>query len=327
MARINFRQGIVRTHAIAMQFVSGNTAISLDGQTAPIVLNFADGPNKDYLWEEAKLVNPAWTNLPSANKYWLYIDIDPMTSVRTFGTTVYQPLVQTNTPASPSVDQHWFDTRSSYTIMKVWSGSRWVEKIRVFMAQVNGLTINAYATGTQVGLNDTVYAGRILYDDENKIQPIKSYDIRGRGKFITTETPIFSQFSNITGYKIAQAIVEGKAIENIAEHYAVAFRGTVDGEIGLAKNGTASAAPRGPYPAVGVSTESYVTGETHTFVTSGYLTDDNWSWPDDPGTFIFVGVQGELTTTPPQSGSIQRIGYVVSDTTILIDIQPMITYG
>jgi len=326
MARINFRQGIVRTHATALQFTAGNTVILLDGQTAPVVLNFADGPNDDYLWEEALLVDPAWTDLPSANEYWLYIDIDKMTAERTFGTTIYQPLDQPNTPSNPAVGQHWFDTRSTQTVMKVWAGSRWTEKVRMFVAKVSGLTIFPYSTGTQAGLNDSVLSGRILYDDENRTQPIKKYDRRGQGKFITTESVIFSQFSNITGFKVAQGLVEGQAIENIPQYYAVALRGG-EYKIGLAKNGTSGGAQPGPYPAIGIATEDFVTGETHTYAANGYITDDNFNWIEDPGTYIFVGPTGQLTTSVPQSGSLQRVGVVINTYTIQIDIQPIIIYG
>ena len=325
MARISFRQGIVRTHPTAMQFTSGNTVILLDGQTSPVQLNFADGPDDDYLWEEATEVNPPWTNLPSV-QYWLYIDINAITSVRTFGTTTVQPLEQPNTPISPAVDQHWFDTRSSYTLMKVWDGSKWVPKIRLFMGRVDGLTITPYDTGTQAGLTDTVSSGRILYDDENKTKPIKKYDRRGRGKFITTESIIFAQFSNITGFKVAQSLVEGQAIEPIPEYSVVSLRG---GEymIGLAKNGTAGGVLPGPFVAIGIATEDFATGEVHTFATTGYLTDDNFNWTEDPGTYLFVGPTGELTTTVPQAGSIQRIGVIINTFTIQIDIQPIIYYS
>lgn len=324
MARISFRQGIIRTHANALQFTSGNQVILLDGQTMPVQLCLADGPDDDYLWEEATIVNPAWTNLPTANEYWLYLDIDAFTGLRTFGTTIRQPLDQPNTPPNPAVDQHWFDTRSSYTKMNVWVGTKWVSKIRIFLAKVTGTLIQQYSTGSQVGLNETVYAGKILYDNENKIGPIKKFDKRGRGKFVTTESPIFSQFSNIAGFKVAQAFLEGQAVEPIPEYSAVAFQG--ERQIGLAKNGTSLLPFPGPYSAIGVTTEDFATGEVRTFITNGYLTDDNFNWTDPPGTKVFVGPEGQLITSVPQYGSVQVVGTIVDQYTILIDIQPIILY-
>lgn len=331
MAQISFTQGIVRTHATALSFTDGNSAIKLDGQSSPIQLNFADGPDDNYFWEEATLVDPAWTDLPTSNDYWLYIDIDALSAERTFGITTLEPLAQTNTPSNPSDDQHWFDTRSTQTAMKVWTKTKWVQKIRIFMARVNGLTIFDFPEGTQVGLNNSVLSGKLMYDNENKTQPIKQFDRRGRGKFVTTESHIFVQFSNISGFKVAQSIVEGTAIETIPEHHAVAYRGDTDPnkirELGLARNGTSQTNPRGPFTAVGISTEDFVTGETRTFVTTGYLTDDNFNWTEEAGTYIFVGPTGELVTTVPQFGSVQRIGTVVDQYTILVDIQPIIIYG
>ncbi len=325
MARISFRQGIIRTHATALQFTSGNSGILLDAQSAPVQLNLADGTADDYLWEEATKIDPAWTSLPTISPYWLYIDIDSISSERTFGTTTEQPLDQPNEPPSPAIDQHWFDTSSNQTVMKVWVGTKWLEKIRIFMGRVDGLTIFSFPTGSQVGLNDTVDSGQLLYDDENKTRPIKRFDRRGRGKFITTVSNIFNQFSNITGFKVSNALVEGKAIEPIPEYSAVAYRG--ERELGLAKNGTSTGADPGPYTAIGVATEDFTTSEVHTFTTSGYLTDDTFNWTEGAGTKLFVGPQGEISSTIPQSGSIQHIATVVDQFTILVNIQDIIIYG
>jgi hypothetical protein len=345
MPQISFRQGIVRRPSgtwLSFNGSNANESIILDTSTAPLLLNFADA-GSDYLWEENQSAIDAWGTipssgnpdislgpLPSAGQYWLYIDIDALTGERKFGTTIYDPVSQSSPPSNPKTDQHWFDTRVSssdgtYMTQKVWNGHRWISKIRIFVGEVNGLSISQGTVGTQVGINITVRAGRILFDDENKTRPIKKFDIRGRGKFVTTETTIFSQFSNISGYRLAQSIVEGKAIENIAQYHAITFRGSR--RIGLAKNGEDQMSlDSGPYEAIGISTEDYVTGEVFTFVSSGYLTDDNVMFSAPAGTKVFVGENGELVTEPPQIISIQQIGTVVDENTIFVDIGPIIFY-
>lgn len=322
MARISFRQGIVRTHSTALQFTSGNSVILVNAISGPVIYTFADG-DEDYLFEEAGTVNPAWTGLPSASQYWLYYELDALTGERKFGTTLYDPVSQSNAPSSPSVDQHWFDTTTN--TMNVWNGNRWVRRIRVFAGRVNGTSITQFSTGSQAGLNTSVFAGFLLFDDQNNTRPLKRFDRRGRGKFITTETNIFSQFSNLTGFKPEQAIVDGKAIEPIGQYQCVALKG--ERELGLAKNTVPS------FPCIGVALEGFATGEVHSFVTTGYLTDDNFSdivpsidFSLGPGTFVFVSDTGEMTTDVPQTFSIQRVGVIIDTSTVFIDIQPQILY-
>lgn len=322
MARISFRQGIVRTHSTALQFTSGNTVILVNAISGPVIYTFADS-DQDYLYEEAGTVNPAWTNLPSSNQYWLYYELDPLTGERKFGTTLYNPVSQSNAPNSPKVGQHWFDTIEN--IQNEWNGSRWVRKIRVFAARVNGTSINQFPIGSQAGLDTSVRSGYLLFDDQNKTRPIKRFDRRGRGTFITTETDIFSQFSNLTGFRPEQAIVDGKAIEPIGQYQCIALKG--ERELGLAKYTEPTNS------CIGIALEGFATGEVHSYVTTGYLTDDNFStllpaadFSKGPGTLVFVSDTGEMTTDVPQSFSIQQVGVIVDSSTIFVNIQPQILY-
>lgn len=334
MAQISFRHGIVRQPTGAwLSFNGSNDAIILDTSTEPLLLNIADGQDDDYLWEENQTAFEAWGesslsfgSLPSTVPYWLYFDIDSLSGQRRFGTSLHEPIEDPSAPVNPAVDQHWFDTRSSASdgtnlTQKVWDGSKWIHKVRIFVAKVIAVgNIQFFTNGTQVGINKRVRSGRILYDDENKTRPIKRFDRRGRGKFITTEAAIFSQFSNISGFRIAQTLVEGQATETIPQYHAVAFTGPR--KIGLARNGVSG----GPFEAVGISTEELNTLEVRTFTTAGYLTDDNFNYLDAPGTKIFVGANGELITDPPQQFSIQQVATVVDQNTILVNIQPIIYY-
>lgn len=322
MARINFRQGIVRTHSTALQFTSGNSVILVNAISGPVIYTFADG-DEDYLFEEAGTVNPAWTNLPSASQYWLFYELDALTGERKFGTTLYDPVAQANAPSSPQTGQHWFDTTT--TTMNAWNGSRWVRVIRVFAGRVNGTSITQFTTGSQAGLDNSVFAGFLLFDDQTNTRPIKRFDRRGRGKFITTETNIFSQFSNLTGFKPEQAIVDGKAIEPIGQYQCIALKG--ERELGLAKNTEPS------FPCIGIALEGFATGEVHSYVTTGYLTDDdfptlvtNVDFTLGPGTLVFVNDTGEMTTDVPQTFSLQRVGIIVDTSTIFVNIQPQILY-
>lgn len=320
MARVSFRQGIVRTHSTALQFTSGNTVILVNATTAPVVYTFADG-DSDYLYEEAGTVNPAWEDLPSASQYWLFYELDVLTGERKFGTTIYDPVSQSIAPSSPQTNQHWFDTVSN--TMFVWNGNVWIRVVRVFAARVDGTSITQFDVGTQVGLDSAVFSGFLLFDDENKTRPLKRFDRRGRGKFITTETPIFSQFSNLTGFRPEQSIVDGKAIEPIGQYQCLALKG--ERELGLAKYTDPD------FPCIGIALEGFATGEVHSYITTGYVTDDNFltllpnvNFSNDPGTFIFVSDTGEMTTDVPQSFSMQQVGVIVDSSTIFINIRQQI---
>ena len=346
MAQVSIRQGIVRTHSNAVQFttpVDGTPALLSDGLNDPISYTFADGPDTDYLYSEETLVDPAWTGAPTGTNtpYWLFYELDILTGERLFGLTLLEPVAQNRAPSNPQVDQHWFDTRTNFEQMNVWDGSKWQRKIRVFAARVQGLVINQFEEGeSQVGFNTPVRAGHLLFDDENKTKPIKRFDRRGRGKFITTETPVFSQFSNLTGFRPEQSIVDAKAVEPIGQYQCVAFRNVtpVGGSpainvaegrsMGLARNTDPD------FACIGVALEATATGEVRSYVTSGYLTDDNFNillpnvdFSLDPGTLVFVGDDGQMTTDVPQTSSIQRVAILVDSFTILVSIQPLIIYG
>lgn len=328
MAQISFRHGIVRIHGAAIQFTAGNTAILLNALSGPVTYTIADGKDDDYLYEEAGTVDPAWTDLPSVGQYWLYSDLNSITGERTFGTSVYQPIDDVSAPNNPAQDQHWFDTRPSRTVMKVWNGQRWVEVIRIFLAKVQGASIQQFATGSQIGYNTPVRAGKLLFDDDANTKPIKRFDRRGRGKFITTESTIFSNFSNITGFRPEQAVVDGRASEPIGQYQCLAFHSTKPRTIRLARNTDPD------FPCIGIASEQYGTGQVKSFITTGYLSDDNFAlkvptvdFDLSPGTLVFVNDNGQLTTDVPQTFSIQTVARLVDPFTIFVDIQHIIIYG
>ena len=344
MAQVSFRQGIVRTHinAIRPSVAQPGSAWLSDALNDPVSYTFAYGPDDDYLYNEATIVDPAWTDIPAGTNipYWLYYELDLLTGERKFGLTLLCPISSANPPSNPAVDQHWFDTRSCNTQMNVWDGRVWQRKLRVFAARVQGSAIDPYERGSQVGFdNMPVRAGLLLFDDENKTKPLKRFDRRGRGKFITTETPIFSQFSNLTGFRPEQSIIDGKAVEPIGQYQCIAVKSVsstgsppiivpLGRGIGLARNVDPT------FPCIGIALEATATGEVRSYVSSGYLTDDNFDillpkvdFSLDPGTPVFVSDDGQLTTDVPQTISIQQVAVLVDPFTILVSIQPIILYG
>lgn len=322
MARFSFRQGIARRQQDSfgnpsfLQPSNGGSYIDVivsPDPTVGVIAHF----DVDYMITENSTKAKAWGPFTSGTDYWLYWDVDFISGELTRGYTTLAPTYGPNPPSSPAVDQHWFDT--SQKVMKVWTGSLWVEKIRLFAVKYqSGTTLVHYPVGTQVALSGgRVYAGAILFDPDGK--PLQKFQRNRRGQFITTETDLHSQFSRIANFRVEAAIVQGEAQENIPLHHCVAYSNY--NELILARNTVLNR------PAIGIAVEEMFTGEVRSFITKGFVTDEvNWDWSSYPvGTSLFVGPNGELITNP--GGSVltqQKIGSVVDKTTIFVDVGPSI---
>lgn len=329
MARLNFRHGILRyqtdinDNPTFLQKVGDYVNLIVSSDPTIFTISHFD---QDYLFVENTSVTSAWGPFVAGTDYYLYWDVDLITGAITRGYTTSSFTVSATAP-SPSVNKHWYDSMNR--IMKVWSGSSWVEKLRVFAAFLqNGATLIPYPLGTQVGIENTiVHAGYPLFDS---VGPIQRFRRDRRGVFIHTETPLSSQWSKIANYRLENTIRQAEATEHIPQYFAVSQQGP--NIIGLASSGpVGSPLILTSRPAIGIAAEDMYTGEVRTFITSGYVENELWGWDvydtQPAGTPLFVGLGGALTTSPPQLWSIQRIGTIVDETTIFLDVQPIILYG
>ena len=316
--RISFRQGIARqqtdiTNNPNFLLYSGS-GVSINVSPDETVVAFAHGFDADYIFEEQQSVPNAWTGpFTPGTDYWLYWDLDPLTGLRTFGHTIVEPIDGPSEPPAPLQDQHWFDTTVS--VHKIRKGARWHEVIRCFAAKLDdGGVLIQYPTGTQVGFNTTVDAGTLLFDDEGNA--VKKFDRFGRGKFITTESPLSSQAASLANFRLEGLFIPVKAIEFIPKNSCIAYKGP--NEIGLASFNDPS------NQAIGISIEEMFIGEVRTFVQSGYIINEAWNWTQSPGTRLFVGGTGEVSPNVPQQNSIQHVGTIISPNKILVDIRPIV---
>ena len=320
--KIPFRHGIVRHQSdinhnpTFLLRVDGGSKISLIVSPDPTVIAIANGTDIDYLFEERVTVERAWGPFSPNIDYWLYWDIDILTGLRTFGHTTLEPKLTGPAPSHPANDQHWFD--ASAGTMKVWQVNRWIEKIRVFACKYDeGSTIIPYPLGSQVGLNSTACnAGFILYDTNDK--PIRRSQMDGKGKFFTTESKIVTQSSGITTVSFETSIQTAEALEYIPAFYLVCNKGPE--QIGVASNTDTTRS------IIGMVREDMYPGEVQAYVAQGYVTNPAWNWSQAPATPLFCGPTGEITTTVPQQGSLQRVGEIVSPTVIYLNIFARHTY-
>ena len=189
MARVSFRQGIVRhqtdssNNPTFLQKVGNYVSLIVSPDLT--IVNLVCG-TKDYLYTEHLTQVNAWGPFTPGIHAWLYWDIDVLTGIRTFGSTVLDPIVAATPPPTPVVGQMWFDT--SFNTWHEWSGSSWTLIIRCFAAQlINGTQLASMSirspefVGTQVGLTVDSVPGSLVFDSSGT--PI--FD--RTGKFFTTE--------------------------------------------------------------------------------------------------------------------------------------------
>lgn len=316
--KIPFRQGIVQYQSDTngsptfLEKSSNGSSIDLITTETPLIVTFAHR-SADYLHEDSQTISKAWKNLQSGIDAWLYIDISITSGIRTFGHSTVEPVY--GPTASPITDLHWFDTNEM--IMKVYNGITWVEVIRVFVAKYsNGSLIQSRTPGSQVGINDTTYAGHLLFDSDNL--PLKKNDRRGRGIFYTTETPFTTAASRLVNLKFEGLNHSLLASESLPAFSCISHNGT-------SNEFKAASFDEIEYPVIGIIEHDAIISEWLAYTPSGYIESDTFNWTSPPGTPLFCGDEGEITTLVPQTGLIQQIGEIVNRNKIKVDIkQPII---
>ena len=319
--RIAFRQGIVSYQTDSqgtMQFLQPSSGgVTLLASTTPTLIAFAQY-SSNYLLTERNTVVNAWPGpFDPSKSYWLYWDINLKTGVRTFGSTTLQPIISPpfTSVMDPAMDQHWFNTDNHS--MYVWVGY-WKSVVRVFAAKYNGggvfvsMSNNApLFAGTQVGLNYSVNAGALIFDDSDT--PLK----RGNGTFFTTEDHFVTAIGTSAGIKAEFAIVLGKAKDSIPSFSAVTF---VDFDhIDLADPYTAST------KVVGIVTQDALQGDVLQVVTSGTVTNVFWSW-EDVNQYVYVDPLGCIVNYPSIPNQTP-IGVTVNARTILLQVPTSVANG
>lgn len=312
--KLEFRQGLVQLQSVPPFLSLSGGNVDLNSSVTDNIATFAHGKN-NYLFIEPSDVVGAWTGpFNASGTSWLYWDIDIETGIRTFGWTNVDPSGYGDAlPSSPVLDEHFFFTRENK--LKVWDGTAWRTKLRVFAGEVLGnATVIPYTVGTQIANTDLVYAGEILYDEAGLA--LKEFDPLNRGPFIHTESRLKAQNTPLNQYE--QATTEYPHIPDtpIAAWRCVSI---VEGT-----STTLSSYKLPERPCVGISITDTHAGEFGRYATEGILTSDAWNFGSVPNTPIWVGINGEVTTVVPSESSLQRLGYVISENSILLDIQELI---
>jgi hypothetical protein len=320
---LNFRQGVVRgeknLNGTPRYLAMSPSGVDVVVDQAYLILALSHGTT-NYLLQETRSVAGAWPSpFPSGTAY-LYVDLSLQTGVRTFGYTRRRPSTGFTEPPNAGEGDHWFNASTNTMMLRLASG-KWIPKVRLFLGEVsNGATLLTYGFGSSVGMQSpsaSIPAGFILYDDE--LKPVRKADPSGFGQFLTTETPLASQLMRMANYRIETGVQTAIARNYIPRWSPVCYVGP--NVIDIARNVSPD------FPCVGIADEEIGAGDVAAFITAGYAQDADWDWTASPSSFVFVGADGTLTTTVPQSGSMQRVATIVDPNQILVKIEPIMIYA
>jgi hypothetical protein len=310
---LKFRQGIVR-HQIDVagtaNFVrpsgNGGNFIDLICDNAPLQFSAAHA-NTNYLIEFTQTIPNAWGPLTAVGEtQFLYWDISLLDANVTFGFTKVVPYNSSTPPTTPILDQHWFDMSTG--MMKVWNGTKWVIKVRVFAATYdNNAILVPRHIGSQVNLNVLCKAGNILKGKNNA--PLRD----GDGTFVTSESDLVVSHTSGENVRFDSAQLYAEATEFIPAFYAVSY--IAPRKVQLASFMHIDLEVNG------IMTKEYFTGEVGNVISHGLVRNANWTFADNQvNKPIFVGLNGELTLVAPPTGVTQEIGYVYDNDAIYVNI-------
>jgi PKD repeat protein len=315
--RLFFRQGIVRYQTdinaqptFLQKSPLDSAYIDLVVSPDPTVIAFAH-KNADYVFEEAKTVRNAWGPFSGSTTRYLFWDINLLTAELTRGHTTLPPVYSGVSPASPATDQHWYDTLQNQ--LRVWSGTKWIDKIRVFAGVYSSSAIlKPFAIGSQAGIIAETEAGNLLLDVFNK--PLRNSD----GSFVTTKDSLSVVGVATKKVKFETEVLNLMALEGIPRFSLVQVR--PGRRCVLAKSTDRMSR------VAGVSTEDLFQGEVGCIVSAGLLRSSSFLFP--PAAVnrpVFCGPSGELTTVPPTAGVLQQVGFVYDTDAVYFNIFPSIT--
>lgn len=309
---LNFRQGIARyqtdvsaTPTFLQKSAGAGNFIDLLVSPDPTVVVFAHR-TANYIVEETKSVVHAWGPLVGAATVYLYWDINLVTGEVSRGYTTLPPIYSGSSPSSPAVDQHWFDTTE--TVMRIWNGSKWVEKIRCFAAYLSsGVIIRPYPLGTQAGINEECEGGNLILDAYNK--PLRQSD----GTFITSVSSLIIVNNSAKKVKFEAEVLSGMAAEPIPKFSLVQMR--PGRKIVLARSIDYMSR------IAGIVLEDLYTNEPGYIATDGLVRNSAWNFSSTMvNRPIFCGPNGEITTTPPSVGVLQAAGFVFDTDSIYVNV-------
>lgn len=287
-----------------------NAQRGANSQKQPLAAIFAHGDTTYYV----KITQAINGFDLSDNTRWIYWDIDLLTANLSFGFTLIEPSVGKVFPSTPDIDKHFFNTVLNK--MYIWSGTEWVERIRLFANKIENNKVISTAISSNINEFESFKCGEIIFDRNNK--PIRRFNNDGTFKFITTETFNNSQHVNLSNFVFEKIQHDATAEENLNKFTCVRW-GTA--------NKLVNASNTDYFPAFAMVERDYETDDIVKIITHGFVINKDWQWVEPANTSLFVGTDGQITTTVPQNYSLQKIGYIVSPQKIYLNFENQIIFN
>lgn len=170
-----------------------------------------------------------WQSLDDSTSYYFYVDRDATTGALTYNKSTLVPIYESEEPKNPVSDQHWFDL--SIFKMKVYNGSSWDIKQRIFIGEIDGsdfYNVVTYSFGDNPPVSyvakqvddiqvdasnwDAAYTHKTTEDAINgivKCDGAGSYSAAVAGTdYVETESdPVFTAWDKSTGISITASQV------------------------------------------------------------------------------------------------------------------------
>ena len=145
--------------------------VAINGSETPVIVTFAGGYNANGTVDKTDTIVDtvnAWT-MPANGTYYLYIDKDMSTGILSYGCTTIPDTYATTAPASPVLDQCYFNTVDMK--MYHYNSSAWEQKLRVFVAKA--VTTADTATLTIYPFTSRTTASNFIqYDGNGNLQAV-----------------------------------------------------------------------------------------------------------------------------------------------------------
>lgn len=319
--RLNFRQGIVKYQTDEngtpqyLDFSVSRGTVGIVVAESPVLVSFAHR-DANYLMEETIRIADAWGPLPNET-CWLFWDISLQNAQVTRGYTLIKPSDEIVVPSTPLENQHWFD--HAETVMKVWDGVKWGEKIRVFAGVYHNGRVDPMQIGSQVGIEHVNDAGYLLLDPFQ--MPLR-YKPAGEppswySRFLTTESWITVANRGSMLSKIDSGNFPVIANEPIPKFSLVQMKPGRKVELARHTDHTTRVN--------GIIVEDMYRSDISDLFCHGFIANDDWNWADEYiNKPLYCGAHGELSLNYPRSGVYQQVGYIYDRNAIFIDLMPVL---
>jgi hypothetical protein len=314
---LNFRQGLISFQQSGPQalFLVPSTkagCIDINVTPTPLIGTIAHG-SSDYLLQFDGTIHAAFGPLVADSDNYLYIDLNVLTGLTTYGISLLEPKISSVEPSDAVPGQMWFDLTA--TVMKIRSndGTKWLVSPRLVIGKVRNGNVNQIIpalVGTSVGLNVPGRPGFLMLD--SLLRPLRT----SSGELLTSDSSVRVKTTVGTAGVLAlptNGFVSVRANEAIPAMSLVYFSGP--DSVSLASSNPALTTPKVP---LGVCQQDLAQNEVGTITQTGEITSDQFNWADaECGLPLYCGWNGEITKTRPQGLQAYRVGYIKNSKTIL----------